>query len=102
METACSNNRGRVIDCELPYTSGVVRALGIAVDELLQPVYHHGRLLGRRKSDEPTVIGPLGILGGSGLARDPKFAPSARGRRPPVNDGHEGGPKAGQLLRGQS
>ena len=45
MAITCSNNRGRVIDCELPYTSGVVRALGIAVDELMQPVYHHGRLL---------------------------------------------------------
>ena len=56
MAITCSNNRGRVIDCELPYTSGVMRALGIAVDELLQPVYHHGRLLdnvGRNCVDGP-------------------------------------------------
>ena len=56
METACSNNQGHAADYGLPYTSGVVRALGIAVDGLLQPVYHHGRLLddvGRNCVDGP-------------------------------------------------
>ena len=43
MGTACSNNRDRAIDYGLPYRSGVVRALSIAVDGLLQRLYRHGR-----------------------------------------------------------
>ena len=45
MGTACWNNRGRAIDCGLPYTSAAVRALDIAVDGQLQQLYRHGRLL---------------------------------------------------------
>ena len=58
MGTACSNNRGRAIDCGLPYTSAAVRALDIAVDGLLQQLYRHGRLLdnvGKNYVDGPWI-----------------------------------------------